>query len=208
MPSRRSIASGLSGQGADSNGMVAYRLALLWWQKAGMLGFSGVKDQELTLLSKAREALRGVEEMGTESGVPPEELQRSSAYLLGDYAHALELADKTKEAKETFREAMLTWERLTKVTSAERGVSGRPGADQAAVEGALGRKRNLSRLARGSFRVCVTIRIPMCWVYGRFSRISATARSPEKRNACDGLGRNRLRGYSGDHLGLIGFRIF
>lgn len=104
----------LERQGADRDGMVAYRLALLWWQKGGMLGFSGKKDEEILLLGKAREALRGVEERGAQSGVPAEELQRSSAYLLGDYAHALELADKTKEAKEIFREAITTWEGLAK----------------------------------------------------------------------------------------------
>jgi hypothetical protein len=94
--------------------MVAYRLALLWWQKGGMLGFSGKKDEEISLLGKARETLRGIEGRGAESGVPAEELQRSSAYLLGDYAHALQLADKTKEAKEIFREAITTWEGLAK----------------------------------------------------------------------------------------------
>lgn len=104
----------LERQGADRDGMVAYRLALLWWQKGGMLGFSGKKDEEIALLAKAREALRGLEARGTESGVPAEELQRSSAYLLGDYAHALELAEKTKEAKEIFREAITTWESLAK----------------------------------------------------------------------------------------------
>jgi tetratricopeptide (TPR) repeat protein len=104
----------LERQGADRDGMVAYRLALLWWQKGGMLGFSGKKDEEISLLGKARETLRGIEGRGAESGVPAEELQRSSAYLLGDYAHALQLADKTKEAKEIFREAITTWEGLAK----------------------------------------------------------------------------------------------
>lgn len=104
----------LERQGEDRDGLVAYRLALLWWQKGGMLGFSGKKDEELALLAKAREALRGIEGRGTQSGVPAEELQRSSAYLLGDYAHALELGDKPKEAKEVFREAIRMWESLAK----------------------------------------------------------------------------------------------
>ncbi len=104
----------LERQGADRDGMVAYRLALLWWQKGGMLGFSGKKGEEIALLAKAREALRDLEGKGAKSGIPAEELQRSSAYLLGDYAHALELADKTKEAKEIFQEAIQAWEDLAK----------------------------------------------------------------------------------------------
>ncbi len=104
----------LERQGAVRDGMVEYRLALLWWQKGGMLGFSGKKDEELALLAKARGALRGLEERGAESGVPAEELQRSSAYLLGDYAHALEHADQSKQSKEIFREAISIWESLAK----------------------------------------------------------------------------------------------
>ncbi len=100
--------------GSDRDAMVAYRLALLWWQKGGMLGFSGKKAEELSLLAKAREALRGLEARGPDSGVPPEELQRSSAYLLGDYALALELGDKTEPAKEIYREAIAAWENLAK----------------------------------------------------------------------------------------------
>jgi tetratricopeptide (TPR) repeat protein len=100
--------------GAQRGGMVEYRLALLWWQKGRMLGFGGEKDEELSLLAKAREALRGLEARGTDSGVPPEGLQRSIAYLLGDYAHALELADKPQDAKAIYREAIAIWESLSK----------------------------------------------------------------------------------------------
>jgi eukaryotic-like serine/threonine-protein kinase len=104
----------LERQGADREGMVEYRLALLWWQKGRMLGYGGEKGEELSLLAKAREALRGLEARGPDSGIPPEELQRSSAYLLGDYAHALELADKDQEAKAIYREAISLWESLSK----------------------------------------------------------------------------------------------
>ncbi len=76
--------------------MVDYRLGLLWWQKGRMLGFDGKKDEEIALLGKARDSLRELEAKGEESGISAEELQRSSAYLLGDYAHALELAEKTE----------------------------------------------------------------------------------------------------------------
>lgn len=104
----------LERQGTDRDGMVDYRLALLWWQKGRMLGFSEKKDEELALLAKARETLRGLKDSGPDSGVSPEELKRSSAYLLGDYAHALELADKTEEAKAIYREAIAIWESLSK----------------------------------------------------------------------------------------------
>lgn len=104
----------LERQGADRDGMVGYRLALLWWQKGRMFGFGGEKAKEMALLSKARETLRELEALGPDSGLSPEELQRSSAYLLGDYAHALELADKPKEAKEIYREAISLWESLSK----------------------------------------------------------------------------------------------
>jgi tetratricopeptide (TPR) repeat protein len=104
----------LERQGADRDEMVGYRLALLWWQKGRMLGFGGEKDKELDLLAKAREALRGLEARGADSGIPAEELQRSGAYLLGDLAHALELSGKTEDAKEIYREAVALWESLSK----------------------------------------------------------------------------------------------
>lgn len=40
-----------------------------------MLGFSGKKDEELALLAKGRETLRGLEERGTKSGAPSEGYQ-------------------------------------------------------------------------------------------------------------------------------------
>jgi hypothetical protein len=104
----------LERKGTYRDGMVDYRLALLWWQKGGMLGYTEKKDEELALLAKARETLRGLEGRGPDSGVSPEELQRSSAYLLGDYAHALELADKSDEAKAIYSEAIALWESLSK----------------------------------------------------------------------------------------------
>lgn len=104
----------LERQGSDRDGMVNYRLALLWWQKGRMLGFAGKKEEELALIGKARNALRDLEAKGDDSGVPSEELQRSSAYLLGDYAHALELSNKPTEAKGIYREAIVLWERLLK----------------------------------------------------------------------------------------------
>ncbi len=100
--------------GAGREPMVDYRLALLWWQKGRMLGYDGEKQEEIALLGKAKEALRDMEAKGGESDIPIEELQRSSAYLLGDYALALELADKKAESQAVYREAVSLWERLVK----------------------------------------------------------------------------------------------
>lgn len=104
----------LERQGADRNPMVDYRLALLRWQKGRMSGFAGEKDDELDLLGKARDMLRELEVEADQAGPSVEELQRSSAYLLGDYAHALELSDKETEAREAYREAVELWENLSK----------------------------------------------------------------------------------------------
>jgi tetratricopeptide (TPR) repeat protein len=100
--------------GAGHEPMVDYRLALLWWQKGRMMGFDGKKDEEIALLAKARDELRELEAKGEDGGIPAEELQRSSAYLLGDYALALELSEKKEEAKAIYREAVSLWERLAK----------------------------------------------------------------------------------------------
>lgn len=102
----------LERQGSGREPITDYRLALLWWQKGRMLGYEGERQEELALLGKARDALRELETNGGDHGIRAEELHRSSAYLLGDYAHALELAGKKAEAKEIYREAVLLWERL------------------------------------------------------------------------------------------------
>ncbi len=98
----------------ERDALVNYRLALLWWQKGRMLGFDGKKSEEITLLLKARDSLRDLESEGGKDALGTEELQRSSAYLLGDLAHALELSKKTEDAKNIYREAVLLWERLLK----------------------------------------------------------------------------------------------
>jgi len=98
----------------EPDSLVNYRLALLWWQKGRMLGYDGKKAEELSLLFKSREALRELESVEGDGLLRIEELQRSSAYLLGDLAHALELAKKTDEAKNIYSEAVILWERLLK----------------------------------------------------------------------------------------------
>ncbi|MFD2256750.1 hypothetical protein ACFSSA_08685 [Luteolibacter algae] len=104
----------LERQGSGHGGMVDYRLALLWWQKGRMLGFGGDKVRELVLLEKARETLIDLEGKGEESGLRSEDIQRSSAYLLGDLAHALEISDKPEKAKEIYQEAIDLWDTLLK----------------------------------------------------------------------------------------------
>eukprot|EP00903_Cladosiphon_okamuranus_P003701 g3699.t1 len=94
--------------------LVAYRLALLWWQKGRMFGFDGEKEKELVYLRKAKDAFLDLEARGDESGLSGEELQRSSAYLLGDLAHALELSDNLAEARIVYQDAVVLWERLAK----------------------------------------------------------------------------------------------
>ncbi|QTN31746.1 hypothetical protein HZ994_05205 [Akkermansiaceae bacterium] len=100
--------------GAGREPLVDYRLALLWWQKGRMLGYDGKKQEEIALLGRARDSLMDLEAKGLESGLPVEELQRSSAYLLGDFALALELADKKQESAAIYREAVSLWQRLVK----------------------------------------------------------------------------------------------
>lgn len=104
----------LERQGADRESMVDYRLALLRWQKGRMLGFAGDEVKELVLLGKARDMLRELEAKADDTGPRVEVLQRSSAYLLGDYANALELSDQKQEALKIYGEALEVWTKLAK----------------------------------------------------------------------------------------------
>jgi eukaryotic-like serine/threonine-protein kinase len=97
----------------EKHPMRDYRLALLQWQKGKMLGYSGKKDDELKLLAQADEALQGIQ-LGDE-GPGPEVLKKSRAYLLGDLAHALEMAKQNDRAEEIYREAMGEWNALLKL---------------------------------------------------------------------------------------------
>ena len=95
-----------------SDPMVEYRLALLRWQKARMLGFAGKKEQELSLLEQANESLRLLQGSAGSLELWKDALPRSRAYLLGDLAHALELANDKEKSKETYREATGLWKKL------------------------------------------------------------------------------------------------
>lgn len=92
-----------------------YRLALLNWQKGRMLGYSGKRDEELNLLGKADEVLKGLQSNTEPSGPGLEILQKSRAYLLGDLAHALEMAKQNDRAELIYREAMVVWGALLKL---------------------------------------------------------------------------------------------
>lgn len=99
----------------EKHPMRDYRLALLHWQKGRMLGFSGKKDDELILLGKADEVLKGLQSNPEQGGPRLEALKRSRAYLLGDMAHALEMAQQNDRAEAIYREAMGVWDSLLKL---------------------------------------------------------------------------------------------
>ncbi len=97
---------------APANPLVAYRLSLLWWQKGRMLGMAGKRTEEISLMGRARNLLADLESKPAVSGPRPEQLQRSTAYLLGDLGHALQLENRLPDAGRTFEEAVNLWEGL------------------------------------------------------------------------------------------------
>ena len=97
---------------SPDNSMVAFRLAMLWWQKGRMLGMAGRRDEEIALIGKARDLLGSLEINPIATGPRPEQLQASGAYLLGDLGHSLQLASRKDEAVHAFREAVALWEAL------------------------------------------------------------------------------------------------
>ncbi len=99
----------------EKHPMRDYRLALLNWQKGRMLGYSGKKETELILLGKADEVLKGLQKNAEQGGPGLEVLQRSRAYVLGDLAHALEMAEQNDRAANTYRETIGVWEVLLKL---------------------------------------------------------------------------------------------
>lgn len=94
------------------NSMVSYRLALLWWQKGRMLGMAGNRAEEINLIGKAQDLLGKLESDLSASGPRPEQIQRSSAYLLGDLGHALQLASRKEDSARAFKDAVGLWESL------------------------------------------------------------------------------------------------
>ena len=73
---------------------------------------SGKRDEEIALIEKARDLLTSLEAAALSPGPRPEQLQRSGAYLLGDLGHALQLANRKKDAVRIFADAVSLWESL------------------------------------------------------------------------------------------------
>lgn len=97
---------------SPENSTVAYRLAVLWWQKGRMIGISGNHEDEISLIRKGRELLTTLEADNSSDGPRPEQLQSTGAYLLGDLGHALQLDNQKEEAVKTFTDAVILWEGL------------------------------------------------------------------------------------------------
>jgi hypothetical protein len=97
---------------APENQLVSYRLGLLWWQKGRMLGMAGKRNEEISLIAKAKSLLADLEASPAAAGPRPEQLQRSIAYLLGDFGHALQLSNRAPDAEKAFAEAVVLWEGL------------------------------------------------------------------------------------------------
>jgi tetratricopeptide (TPR) repeat protein len=96
----------------SGDALVNYRLALLWWQKGRILGMAGKRDEEIDLIRQAESTLIKLEAEKQSGGPPMEKIQSSSAYLLGDLGHALQMAGKKDDAKSAFAESIAFWERL------------------------------------------------------------------------------------------------
>lgn len=99
---------------APDNALVSYRLALLWWQKARMVGMAGDRAAEVALIRKARDLIGTLEISSSATGPRPEQLELSSAYMAGDLGHSLHLAGKSDDAAKAFSDAVSLWERLVK----------------------------------------------------------------------------------------------
>ncbi|MFZ9935472.1 MAG: protein kinase domain-containing protein [Luteolibacter sp.] len=97
---------------AGSDPLPAYRLALLWWQKARLLGDSGRLEGEIEWLGRAHELLESLVRDDAVLGPLPEQILRTSAYLAGDLGHALQIANRKGAAAQTFDAAVSLWEKL------------------------------------------------------------------------------------------------
>jgi len=97
---------------APADAMPAYRLALLWWQKARLLGDTGSRDEEIALLGRARDLLASLDNPDAVSGPLPEQVRRAAAYLAGDLGHALQIANRKGDAARVFESAVSIWQGL------------------------------------------------------------------------------------------------
>ena len=97
---------------APDHSIASYRLALLWWQKGRMLGMAGKRTEEIELMRRSHDLLLKLEAARSPGGPTAEKIQTSTAYLLGDLGHSLQLSGKKPEAKEAFSESVSYWDRL------------------------------------------------------------------------------------------------
>jgi hypothetical protein len=101
----------LEGGPASTSPMARYRLALLWWQKGRLLGVGGESPKEIELCERALETMQELEGDPVE-GLRTEQIRRSSAYLLGDLAHAAEAVGDDEAAGRYFARSVEVWELL------------------------------------------------------------------------------------------------
>ncbi len=101
----------LDGGPAAASPLARYRLALLWWQKGRLLGVGGNGAEEI---AHERRALAALQELEGDpaTGLRTEQIRRSTAYLLGDLAHAVETSGDRSGAAACFTESVRVWELL------------------------------------------------------------------------------------------------
>ncbi|MEM9237229.1 MAG: hypothetical protein AAGB14_10655, partial [Verrucomicrobiota bacterium] len=99
--------------GEKADPMARYRFALLTWEKGRMMGFSGERAKEIEYEQKAAATLE--ELIDTPYGVArSEQIRRSLGYVLGDLAHAAQMAEDDELSVSTFTRAVKVWERLNR----------------------------------------------------------------------------------------------
>lgn len=98
---------------ATHHAMVSFRLALLLWQKGRMIGMAGNRASEIALIQRARGLLDNLGTDPSNIGPRPDQLQSSSAYLLGDLGHAMQLNTQKEEAINAFTDATTIWQNLS-----------------------------------------------------------------------------------------------
>lgn len=99
---------------SKDNATASFRLAILLWQKGRMVGMAGDRPGEIALFGRSRDLLSKLETANSPAGPRQDQLQSTSAYLLGDLGHANQLWGNMKNAGEAFSEAIVLWEGLLK----------------------------------------------------------------------------------------------
>ena len=94
-----------------------FRLALLKWQKASLLGFGGDRKGEMQFGREAKAELDSLLKVNC-SYPSHRQVKRALAYLTGDLGLASQLAGKDGEAVAYFRESAGIWKGLAKTEKA------------------------------------------------------------------------------------------